>query len=67
MRKTIDSAGLKLVIPSPLSEEIVQIVSGAIKKYEEAAILLDYGNRAQVNLLEEEIIQASILTWKCVS
>ena len=44
MRKTIDSAGLKLVLTSPLSEEIVQIVSGAIKKYEEAAILLDYGH-----------------------
>ena len=44
MRKTIDTPGLKLVLPSPLSEEIVQIVSGAIEKYEEAAILLDYGN-----------------------
>ena len=44
MRKTIDTPWLKLVLPSPLSEEVVQIISGAIEKYEEAAILLDYGN-----------------------
>ena len=44
MRKPIDTPRLKLVLSSPLSEEVVQIISGAIKKYEQAAILLDYGN-----------------------
>ena len=43
VRKTIHSPGLKLIVPRPLSEEVIQIVRGAIQKYEEATILLDNG------------------------
>ena len=44
MRETIHSPGLKLIVPSPLSEEVIQIIRGAIQKYEEAAVLLDDGD-----------------------
>ena len=43
VRKAIHSPGLKLIVPRPLSEEVIQIVRGAIQKYEEATVLLDNG------------------------
>ena len=56
VREPVYPARLELIFPSFLSHEIVQVVRRAVQEDEEAAVLLDYSQGAEVDLRQEKII-----------